>query len=93
VEFEIMALTFPNRSRSYDEAGQRVRFIGHDGMFEIAFAVETDALASAKSTALTAEAGYLAAFDSACDKIHAVAQKAYSHGRKNVYLLTRSDFQ
>ena len=38
----ITALTFPNRSRSYDEAGQRIRFIGHDGMFEIAFAVETD---------------------------------------------------
>ncbi len=88
-----MTLTFPNRSRSYDEAGQRVRFIGHDGMFEIPFGVELDALATAKSAAPTAEAGYLAAFDSARDKIHAVAQKAYSHGRKNVYLLTRSDFR
>lgn len=84
-----MTLTFPNRSRSYDEAGQRVRFIGHDGMFEIPFGVELDALA----TAPTAEADYLAAFDSARDKIHAVARKAYSHGRKNVYLLTRSDFR
>ena len=88
-----MALTFPNRSRSYDEAGQRVRFVGHDGMFEISCGVELDALATAKSTIPTAEAGYLTAFDSARDKIHAIAQKAYSHGRKNVYLLTRSDFR
>jgi hypothetical protein len=88
-----MALTFPNRSRSYDEAGQRVRFVGHDGMFEIPFGVELDALATAKSPAPTAEADYLAAFDSALDNIHGVARKVYSHGRKNAYLLTRSDFR
>jgi hypothetical protein len=88
-----MALTFPNRSRSYDEAGQRIRFLGHDGMFEIPFAVEVDALASARTPAPTAEAGYLAAFDGARDAIHAVARKAYAHGRKNIYLLTPADFR
>ena len=88
-----MALTFPNQSRSYDEAGQRIRFLGHDGMFEIPFAVDIDALASARTPAPTAEAGYLAAFDSAREAIHAVARKAYSRGRKNVYLLTPADFR
>lgn len=88
-----MALTFPNRSRSYDEAGQRIRFLGHDGMFEIPFAIEIDALAGANAATPTAEAGYLAAFDSARDAIHAVARKAYSHGRKNIYLLTPADFR
>ena len=39
-----MTLTFPNRSRSYDEAGQRIRFLGHDGMFEVPFAIEIEAL-------------------------------------------------
>ncbi|WP_425277585.1 DUF1488 family protein [Hyphomicrobium nitrativorans] len=31
-----MALSFPNRSRSYDERGRRVRFWGYDGAFETA---------------------------------------------------------
>ncbi|WP_159593564.1 DUF1488 family protein [Chelativorans xinjiangense] len=37
-----MTLTFPNRSRSYDEAEQRVRFIGHDDMFGAARAMIHD---------------------------------------------------
>ncbi|RUX63638.1 DUF1488 family protein, partial [Mesorhizobium sp. M7A.F.Ca.US.014.04.1.1] len=40
-----MSLTFPNRSRSYDEAGQRIRFVGHDGMLQISFSVAADAMA------------------------------------------------
>jgi Protein of unknown function (DUF1488) len=88
-----MALTFPNRSRSYDEAGQRIRFLGYDGMFEISFAIEIDALENTKAGAATAEAGYLAAFDGARDSIHAIARKAYAHGRKNVYVLTPADFR
>ena len=39
-----MSLTFPNRSRSYDEAGKRIRFVGHDGMFQISFSVAADAM-------------------------------------------------
>ena len=60
-----MALTFPNRSRSYDEAGQHIRFLGYDGMFEIPFLIEIEALANPNPEAATAEAGYLAAFDAA----------------------------
>ena len=41
-----MALTFPNRSRSYDDVGQHIRFLGHDGMFEIPFLIEIEALAN-----------------------------------------------
>jgi hypothetical protein len=88
-----MALTFPNRSRSYDEAGQRIRFLGHDGMFEIPFAIEIDALPNAKSGSAASEAAYLAAFDGSRETIHAIARKAYSHGRKNVYVLTPADFR
>ena len=36
----VMTLDFPNRSRSFDEARNAVRFIGHDGMFEVPFFVE-----------------------------------------------------
>jgi Protein of unknown function (DUF1488) len=84
-----MALTFPNRSRSYDEAGQHIRFLGYDGMFEISFLIETKALPNRA----TAEAGYLAAFDAARDSILDVARKAYSRGRKNLCVLTSGDFR
>ena len=39
-----MALTFPNRSRSYDEAGQHIRLLGYDGMFEIPLMIAIEAL-------------------------------------------------
>ena len=39
-----MSLAFPNPSRSFDEVRNAVRFIGHDGMFEVPFFVEADAL-------------------------------------------------
>ena len=40
-----MTLAFPNPSRSFDEVRNAVRFIGHDGMFEVRFFVEAGALA------------------------------------------------
>ncbi|RCS25621.1 DUF1488 domain-containing protein [Phyllobacterium salinisoli] len=87
-----MALTFPNRSRSYDDAHQRVRFIGHDGMFEVPFFIEVDAF-SKPSSSPSAEADYLAAFDAAVSSIHNVAREAYSNTRKNMYVLTSGDFR
>jgi hypothetical protein len=35
-----MALNFPNFSRSYDAAANRIRFWGHDGAVEIPFFLE-----------------------------------------------------
>lgn len=83
-----MTLAFLNPSRSYDPAQRRVRFVGHDGMFEIAFSVEVDVL-SARGDG---EAGCLAAFDRARDSILRVARKAYARKRKNIYVLTAADF-
>ncbi|NLS07259.1 DUF1488 domain-containing protein [Rhizobium sp. P32RR-XVIII] len=40
-----MAIEFHNGARSYDEISRRVRFLGHDGMFEIRFFVDIDVLA------------------------------------------------
>lgn len=84
-----MTLTFPNRSRSYDEAAQSIRFIGYDGMFEVRFSVEVEALSKTAS----AEADHLAAFDAARGSVHDVAREAYSHARKTVYVLTPADFR
>jgi hypothetical protein len=87
-----MTLEFPNRSRSFDEALHAVRFIGHDGMFEVPFFVETAALARPGRTQLS-EADLLTAFDAARGSIHDVAREAYSHGRRTSYILTAADFR
>ena len=87
-----MTLEFLNPSRSFDEVRNAVRFIGHDGMFEVPFFVETAALAKAGKTRLS-EADSLTAFDTARSSIHDVARKAYSHGRRTTYTLTAADFR
>lgn len=88
-----MALMFPNQSRSYDETARRVRFVGHDGMAQISFAVEVDAFGDKAASAGGSEAQHLAAFDAARESVHDVARQAYSHGHKNIYVLTSSDFR
>ena len=87
-----MTLEFPNRSRSFDEARNAVRFIGHDGMFEVPFFVEAGALAKPAGTDLS-ETDCLNAFDAARVAIHDVAREAYSHGRRTSYMLTAADFR
>jgi hypothetical protein len=82
-----MSLSFPNQSRSYDEAGKRIRFIGHDGMFEISFFAGSDLFPG-----VTSEAGYLKAFDDARVSVYNAARRAYSGARRPIYVLTRADF-
>ena len=63
-----MTLAFLNPSRSFDEAEKAVRFIGHDGMFEVRFFVEAGALAKAGASAgrtQLSESECLTAFDAA----------------------------
>lgn len=89
-----MTLAFPNPSRSFDKRRNAVSFTGYDGMFEVSFFVETDALAQASTTADEgSEAAYLRAFDAARGAILDVAHRAYSHGRRAAYVLTASDFR
>lgn len=87
-----VTLEFPNPSRSFDEVRNAVRFIGHDGMFEVPFFVETAALARHGRTQMS-ERDFLAAFDSSRRSIHDVAREAYSHGRRTSYTLTVADFR
>lgn len=87
-----MTLEFPNPSRSFDEVRSAVRFIGHDGMFEVPFFVETAALPRSGRTQLC-ERDFLTAFDSARSSIHDVAREAYSHRRQTSYTLTAADFR
>jgi len=87
-----MSLTFPNRSRSYDEAGKRIRFVGHDGMFQISFSVAAEAMTRMQPATTANEAGYLATFDTESSAIRDVASKAYDRTRKSMYVLTAADF-
>jgi len=84
-----MALKFPNRSRSFDEARNAVRFLGYDGMFEVPFLIQAEAL-SASSASQMIEANCLDAFDAARNAIYDAAQKAYARGRTT---LTSADFR
>lgn len=90
-----MTLAFPNPSRSYDETRQAVRFTGHDGMFEVRFFVEVDALMKAAAQTLRTwptEAACLSIFDTFRSTIYEVAKKVYSKHRNNIFTLTAADF-
>lgn len=91
----VVTLEFPNRSRSFDEERNAVRFIGHDGMFEVRFFVEVEALAKSSAelpSKAASEGAYLAAFDAARNAILDVARKAYSRDRRNSLTLTVENF-
>ena len=70
-----MTLEFPNRSRSFDESRNAIRFIGHDGMFEVHFFVEAAALVEPGRSDLS-QTDFLTAFDAARGSIHDVAREA-----------------
>lgn len=91
-----MTLEFPNRSRSFDDSRRAVRFSGYDGMFEVRFFVEADALAPHEGSAGgedDLEDDCLAAFDAQRQSIHDVAREIYSGDRRTSYILTSADFR
>lgn len=87
----IMALNFPNASRSYDERRDLVRFWGYDEALEIAFFVDVKALRTLNPSMMNDEAGYLTAFDAVLERIHASARKVYSKRDEDAYLIKESD--
>lgn len=88
-----MAIVFPNRARSYDGSTRRVRFLGHDGMFEIRFFVDIDVLANGPCEMATSERDCLAAFDRLRVRILGVAERIYMSKPKNLIVLTLADFK
>jgi hypothetical protein len=88
-----MALNFPNPSRSYDADKGRIRFWGHDDALEVSFFLEESALFKLYPQTKKAEAGILAAFDAARNRIFAVAGRMYTpRHRRSFYVLTPDDF-
>jgi len=91
-----VTLEFLNPSRSFDEERNAVRFIGHDGMFEVRFFVEVEALARTRTAFRGKEVShemYLSVFDSSLREIHEVARKAYSRDRRSLQTLTADSFK
>lgn len=87
-----MTLIFPNRSRSYDDARNGVRFLGYDGMFEVPFFIEAAALGkSGPSETIAPQC--LVAFDAARSAILDVAKRAYARDRRTLYVLQAKDFR
>lgn len=88
-----MALSFPNLARSYDEVHRRVRFLGHDGMFEVRFFVSADVLAGELSQRTASAGDYLASFDALRPRIQKVAMTAYAAARNSTIILDLGHFK
>jgi hypothetical protein len=86
------AVSFPNASRSYDAVRDRIRFWGYDSAIEVAFFLEVSAIFRLSPKTKNVEAGILAAFDEAIERIHQVAAKAYTSQRRSFYVLSATDF-
>jgi len=89
-----MTVEFPNMSRSFEAAKNRIRFWGYDRTIEITFFVEVEALAKIFPEVHLSETAALGAFDTAIEKIHQIARKTHSHSRGQtfVHVLTTRDF-
>ena len=89
---DVMALRFPNESRSYDPTRHAVRFWGHDSAMEASFFVSEEALKRVQPDVRLDEAGLLRAFDVHRELICATAAKVYARGRRGSYDLVTADF-
>ena len=86
-----MAISFPNRSRSYDATRHAVRFWGHDRSMESSFFVTADALRQIQPDLQSDAVDLLRAFDSNRERIYAIAAKVYARGRRGSYDLNVAD--
>jgi hypothetical protein len=88
-ETAAVTLVFPNGSRSFDKDRRGVRFTAYDGMFEVPFLVEADALAHAHAS----EDACLAAFDDARPAIRAAALRIYKGRQPPIYVIRAADLR
>lgn len=87
---ECVTLIFLNRSCSFDGSRNAVRFSVYDGMFEVRFLIETNALRTVSQGARS-EDECLRAFDIAGEAILDAATHAYGRGGKDRHTLTAQD--
>lgn len=80
-------LNFPNKSRRYDPASNRINFWGHDETIEVPFFLQVNALARLDPLMANTEAGVLLAFDNAWLRIVEMARAVYRRGQRSFYVL------
>jgi peptidyl-tRNA hydrolase len=83
----IVALQFPNPSRSYDATRHCVCFWGYDNSREITFQVDDAVLRNLQPDAGSDERSILGAFDQSREKLLAIARKQYVNGPQNRYTI------
>ncbi|MCX4163843.1 MULTISPECIES: DUF1488 domain-containing protein [Paraburkholderia] len=84
----IVALEFPNPSRSYDASRHCVCFWGYDNSREITFQVDDAMLRNLQPDAGSDERSILGAFDQFREKLLDIARKRYVSGPQNRYSLS-----
>ncbi len=72
-----MKLSFPNPSRSFDPAKNRVQFWGYFQSVEITFFVDAAILMKLRPDSENNQSDLLATFDANADKIRAAADSEY----------------
>jgi hypothetical protein len=80
-------LSFPNPSRSYAAATDRISFWGHDGTTEVPFFLQANALFRLFPRTAYTESAILDAFDAGLQRIHEIAGKAYARAHRRFYVL------
>jgi Protein of unknown function (DUF1488) len=85
------AITFPNRSRSYDATRRAVRFWGYDRSMENSFFIMTAALQRMQPDLRFDADDILRAFDINRERIYSIAAKVYARGRRGTYDLNVDD--
>ncbi len=86
-----LAVSFPNRSRSYDATRRAIHFWGYDRSMESSFFLAADALKQIQPNLESDVTGLLHAFDVNRDRIYAIAAKVYARGRRGSYDLNVAD--
>ena len=84
----IVALQFPNPSRSYDASRHCVCFWGYDNSREITFLVDDAMLRNLQPGMQSDERSILGAFDQVREKILEIAKKLYVGGPQNRYSIS-----
>jgi hypothetical protein len=86
-----MAITFPNRSRSYDATRRAVHFWGYDRSMESSFFITADTLRQMQPDLRFDAIEILRAFDVNRERFYSIAAKVYARGRRGSYDLNVSD--
>jgi hypothetical protein len=81
-------LDFSDKSRTYETAGDRIKFWGKDGTANIPFFLDVNTLFRLYPRTANTEAAILMAFDAARQHFQEMASRAHAKGRRTFYVLS-----